>query len=233
MDDDAADAFEKLVAREWHLFWHSKDVDSERIKTGPDHVGQVWLSFLQDGEAFTLFPHIVRRNRPISLTLQNIEADRIVNYGWQMNQPTLVSGIEKDYDTGAPVAYHILDQHPGNMLFPDPRMLHLDDSAGVRGEDGPAERRPPVRAGAPRPDARHPVPYRGHRAPARTRQIFGRGVMAALVAGLHTGFIYTEEGDGAYAIPGPTPTPTGRDAAAHRDGQRLDSRPRAQREDHV
>jgi len=77
-----------------------------------------WLVYRQtkeNGDVFVLFPRVARPGSPYSLKLQIVEADRICNERNLKDTDTLVGGVEKDQH-GAPKLYHILDQHPGNML---------------------------------------------------------------------------------------------------------------------
>ena len=66
---------------------------------------------------FALLPRLPRNGSPYSLKVQLVEADRICNENWMSDTETLTAGVEKDPATGAPIAYHVLNQHPGVTRF--------------------------------------------------------------------------------------------------------------------
>jgi capsid protein len=70
----------------------------------------------RDGEAFALFVTNPRVAHPVKLDLSLVEADRIADpYGVEWPQEGKLDGIEYD-QLGQPIAYHVLDQHPGDLL---------------------------------------------------------------------------------------------------------------------
>lgn len=115
MDEPEADAWEAQVTREWALFADSQECDAARSQNFYDIQDLVFRSTLESGDTFVLMPYIERPGSPYGLKLQVIEADRVCNEGSKANTDTLVSGVEKD-KYGAPVSYHIMDQHPGSFL---------------------------------------------------------------------------------------------------------------------
>jgi lambda family phage portal protein len=67
-------------------------------------------SMLESGDVFCLLTQAQRQNRTVP-ALQLIEADRICNKDMQRDTATLIAGVQID-SNGAPVAYHVCNQHP-------------------------------------------------------------------------------------------------------------------------
>lgn len=67
-------------------------------------------SMLESGDVFALLAQVGRGGRQ-HLVVQLIEADRISNSGSLPDSSQLIAGVQID-DMGAPVAYHICNQHP-------------------------------------------------------------------------------------------------------------------------
>lgn len=115
LSDEQADAWELKAELEWRLFSESREADCARILTVNEIANLVFRSTLESGDAFTLLPRFERGPTPYRLRLQVIEADRVSNESGRADSPQLTQGVEKD-GNGAPVRYHIQDQHPGMML---------------------------------------------------------------------------------------------------------------------
>lgn len=99
------------VAREWKLWCESTDCDITRTQNFYALQGLAFRSALESGDVFAI-PTMAGAGRPYKLALQLIEADRICNPGNNADKPDLVAGVELAA-SGAPVAYHISDVHPG------------------------------------------------------------------------------------------------------------------------
>lgn len=99
------------VAREWKLWAESTDCDITRTQNFYALQGLAFRSALESGDVFAI-PTMAGSGRPYKLALQLIEADRICNPGNNADKPDLVAGVELAA-SGAPVAYHISDVHPG------------------------------------------------------------------------------------------------------------------------
>lgn len=114
MTEEEADAWESNVEREWRLFAESKDCDVERTLNLYSQQELILRSCLVSGDVFVLLPHIERNGNPYGLKIQVVEADRVSNKDNIADSDMLSGGVEKDKN-GAPVAYHIRDDHPGKM----------------------------------------------------------------------------------------------------------------------
>jgi len=111
ISDDEADEWEDKTEREWRLFAEARECDCARQLTFAGIQELAFRQTLENGEVFALLPRFKRPGSPYLLKLQLIEADRVGNPNLARNTTTLMEGVEKD-ERGAPVAYHILDQHP-------------------------------------------------------------------------------------------------------------------------
>lgn len=198
-----ADAWQQQALREFLLAAESREIDIERAYPFSLLQGLAFLKVLEDGDIFVNMPRLSRPGSPYTLKLQLLEAARICNPDNQANSPTMVAGVEKDAN-GAPVKYHVLNQHPGQLYMRNtnvnalswtsldafdskgnPVCLHLLDKA--------------------RPGQTRGVPYL---APViETIKQMGRytdaEVMAAVVSGMLTVFVTNEMGTPDI---GPAPT---------------------------
>ena len=73
---------------------------------------QIFKSCMANGEALAL--PLWLENRPFSTAIQLVEPDRLSNPNNQSDTETMRGGIEID-KYGAPIAYHILKNHPGDF----------------------------------------------------------------------------------------------------------------------
>ena len=115
LSEEQADEWEKAVEREWRLFWESKNCDIARTCNGHSLTRMVYQQQKENGDVFILMPSKTVTGFPYSKRLQVIEADRVCNADSTADTETLSGGIEKD-ENGAPVAYHIMNSHPGNTM---------------------------------------------------------------------------------------------------------------------
>lgn len=116
LDEDAADALERQIDREWALWADSPECDAERTLSFYDMQALGWRTVLESGDAFVTMPFIERSGSPYGLKLQLFEADRVSNPNWSTDTDTLAGGIERDQH-GAPVRYHFSDRHPGSWVY--------------------------------------------------------------------------------------------------------------------
>lgn len=114
LSDEAADQWAAHTEQEFALWAESLDCAIERNQTFYDCQDLVFRSVLENGDCFVLMPYVKRRGCPYDLRLQLIEADRVTNHNHLPDSDRLAGGVQKDTD-GAPLAYHILESHPGNL----------------------------------------------------------------------------------------------------------------------
>jgi len=114
--DQDADRWESSVEREWRLWSESANLDAARTLDFAAFQELAFRQTLENGDVFILLPKIARLGSPYSLCLQMVEGDRVCNPNFGIDKNQLAGGVEKDKH-GAPVAYHILNQHPGSRKF--------------------------------------------------------------------------------------------------------------------
>ncbi len=116
MTDEEAEAWENAAEREYRLWAESRECDRSRQWPMAMIQELAFRQTLENGECFISLPRIERVGSPYKLKLQMIEADRVCNADYARNTDTLMEGVEKDED-GAPLRYHILNQHPGSSVI--------------------------------------------------------------------------------------------------------------------
>lgn len=118
LTDAQADAWQAQAEREVRLRLHTPEMDVGRLLAWGPFVGAVNRARRDSGDVGVLITYVTRpRPIPGRLALQLIEADRISNPQWTLDTPTRQAGVELDPETGAPLAVHIQDQHPGDALI--------------------------------------------------------------------------------------------------------------------
>ncbi len=115
LNDKQADAWERQAEREFKLATETREIDAERMLPFSLLQGLVFLKVLEDGDVLVNLPRFTRASSPYTLKLQPIEAARLSNPDNKPATAKMAAGVEKD-QYGAPVAYHILNQHPGSAL---------------------------------------------------------------------------------------------------------------------
>ncbi len=208
LTEEQADAWERAAEREFRLATETREIDAERTLPFSLLQGLAFLKSLEDGDVFVSLPRFKRPGSPYALKLQLIEAARVCNPKLQADSARLSGGVEKD-EHGAAEAYHVLNQHPGNLRVYNrksyswtklpafgktsgaPLVLHLFDKT--------------------RPGQTRGVPYL---APVvELLKQLGRytdaEVMAAVVSGMLTVFVTNEAGSPAIGPAATIDNPTG------------------------
>ena len=114
MGEEEASAWQRQTEREWRLWCETEECDITRTQNFYGLQDLVFRSTLESGDIFVLLPYSRRPGQVYGLRLQVIEADRVSNPNWRIDQPGLAGGVEMD-EAGAPVAYHMLRSHPGDL----------------------------------------------------------------------------------------------------------------------
>lgn len=115
--DTQADEWQAQAARLWWAFAGTSRCDLRR-RANFAHLS--WIAartWLTSGDVFVRRRFIERPGDLFGLKIQLIEADRVSNPNNRPDTLTMVEGVELDQD-GAPVAFHIQDQHPGEVSMP-------------------------------------------------------------------------------------------------------------------
>jgi lambda family phage portal protein len=200
LSDEAADKWERAAEREFLLATDTREIDAERQLTFSLLQALVLLKTLEDGDVFTNMPRFTRPGSPYTLKLQIIEAARVINKNGLADNSLLAAGVEKD-TTGAPVAYHVCNQHPGGLRYRDKQNLTWTRLPAFGRNSGS----PLVlhHFDKTRPGQTRGVPYL---TPVlEIIKQLGRytdaEVMAAVVSGMLSVFITTESGDAGDVLP--------------------------------
>lgn len=112
--EEEFDKFERNAERIFKNWSESQDCDITRSQTFPEIQNLILRSVLESGDIFILRRNVVRKGKIINLALQLIEADRVSNPDFKTDTSNLSAGIEMD-DNGAPITYHICNQHPDDF----------------------------------------------------------------------------------------------------------------------
>lgn len=179
-------------AERWFKMWATRDCDASRAQTFDDIQELVFRSVLESGDTVVIKRMIQRIGRRMSTALQVIEADRLTNPQGQADRPQLCAGVEKD-SYGAAVAYHILDSHPGDLRNGASRKTVRIPAYYTNGEWQVLHIFRRIR-----PEQTRGIPYL---APViETLKQLDRyteaEIMAAVVSGMFTVFVTTEDGEG-------------------------------------
>lgn len=192
LTEEEVDIWQTNAKREFSLWADSQECDAARTLNFYSHQEVAFRSALENGDIFYLLPYIERAGSPFGLKLQAIEADRVENENFARDTTKLAGGIETD-EHGAPVEYHILKSHPGNMSRTN-REWHKVKAFGEKSGRRNVlhlfdQRRPGQRRGAP------------YLAPViESLKQLGRytdaELMAAVVSGMFTVFVKSESDSG-------------------------------------
>ena len=114
MSEEAQAAWQRNAELEFSVWAQSPDCDITRTQNFYELQNLVCRAALESGDVLTLLPSLRRQGDLYGLKLQIIEADRLSNPGAAIDAPALAGGVQMD-EYGAPVGYHIMRQHPGDL----------------------------------------------------------------------------------------------------------------------
>jgi lambda family phage portal protein len=203
MDDEAAETWESATELEWQMWSESQECDVARTLTFNDIQNLTFRQVLENGDVFILMPRYQRGNLPYLMKLQVIEADRVCNPNRLRDTETLAGGVEKD-TYGAPIKYHIMRQHPGNILYASPKTFEWDAFPAFGENTG--LRNVIHLFSTLRPGQTRGVPYL---APVidslkQLDRYTEAELMAAVVSGMFTVFVETERGTAEFGTFAPS-----------------------------
>jgi lambda family phage portal protein len=193
LDEDEAQAWQHTVEREFEA-WASNPSACDATRAQDFYAIQAlaFRSALESGDVFASIPMIPRRTSSYSTKIALIEADRVVNKNYGTNTETLSGGVQKD-KFGAPVAYHVLRQHPGGLT---PMSLDWDIIPAFGARTGRRnivhlydKRRPGQTRGVP-----YIAPVIEHL--KQLGDYTGAEVTAAVISSMFTVFVTSEGGNG-------------------------------------
>lgn len=110
LSEEQAEEWQEKAEREFAYAAAECDITGEG-----DFYEQQYLAFLaaMDGDVLVTFPAVKRPGNVYATKIQLIEGDRVSNPDGVKDSPGLTAGVEYDR-WGAVVAYHVLNQHPGD-----------------------------------------------------------------------------------------------------------------------
>jgi lambda family phage portal protein len=110
---EQAMAWKRKTQREFSLWADSPECDMAQKLNFYQQQALVLRGTLESGDIFTLLPDgKATRTQPYRLRIQTIEADRVGNPRNVADSSLIAGGVETD-EFGAPLKYHVYDQHPG------------------------------------------------------------------------------------------------------------------------
>ncbi len=190
MSDEEAKEFEQRAERGFRVW--EQEADLERNLTFGGLQSTVFRSALESGDAIVIMPFLRRAGEAFGLKLQVIEGDRLSNPSGRADSQTLSGGVELDA-YGAPVKYHIMSCHPGDIKAGTVR----------KWDEYPAFTSSGRRAVLHLYDKTRPGQHRGvpYLAPVieplkQLARYTDAEIMAAVVSGMFTVFTTTESGQG-------------------------------------
>lgn len=210
LSDEQADAWERLAEREFKLATETREIDAERELPFSLLQGLAFLRVLEDGDLLVNLPRIRRPGSPYATKIELIEAARICNPDLAPDTDTLIAGVSKDQH-GAVVRYHVCNRHPARRYQRrngTPVELSWRTLAAYDRNGAPLAL---LLKDKTRPGQTRGVPYL---APViELIKQLGRytdaEVMAAVVSGMLTVFVYNETGSPEFSPAPNQVNPTG------------------------
>jgi lambda family phage portal protein len=115
IDDDSAEAWERLVERKFQLWAKSTYCDAERTSTFNELQGIALYNTSLSGDVFALLPYIPNKVLPYGITVKLVESDFCANPFNMSETTSLAGGVQVDAN-GAPVKYYFKKPKPGTLL---------------------------------------------------------------------------------------------------------------------
>lgn len=192
MSDAEGDAWKNSVETLWRAWAERQHCDATMTQNFYGIQATAFRSVLESGDIFMTLPFRSSRTSPFSLRLQMIEGDRVCNPNYTSDTKDLAGGVALD-NLGAPESYWILREHPG-ALRPQPKTWDNFPAFGAN-----TGRRNVLHVF----DKRRPGQTRGYPVLAPVIETLKQldryteaEIMAAVVSGMFSVFITTEQGEG-------------------------------------
>lgn len=116
LSDEEADRWERRALRLYRAWSESEECDYTRIQNMAGLQDLVFRSTLGSGDVLTIRRFDRREGDVLGLKVQLVEGDRVSNPNYTLDLERLAGGVEID-ETGSPVAYHVLNHHPGDRYL--------------------------------------------------------------------------------------------------------------------
>lgn len=209
LSDADANAWQSDAERYFFLWAGSQNADIRRTLNFWQLQDLVFLTALMSGDAFTIRRYKERAGGLFGVCLQVVEGDRCASpWGSETPSDHIRGGVQMD-DDGAPIRYHFLQEHPGEIL---PRASKLAKWTSTPAFDENGMRLTLHHFEQDRPEQARGVPYL---APVvESLKQLGRyteaEITAAVVSGMFSVMVKTDGPSGvAGAIPGGIPGQVG------------------------
>ena len=205
LTEEEADQWERHTEREWRLWSSSYECDAARRMSFGQIQGLVLLSALMSGDVFVSLPVIHRPGSVYSLRVQVIEGDKICDPAIKDVTKDILEGVEVGKN-GEPVTYYIAKFHPDEPVRRGVNTLQEWKAVPAFGRKTGRRNLLHIMADVERPGQRRGIPIMSPVMEA-VKQI-GRytdaELMAAVVSGMYTVFIKTEQPEDMIASGIPT-----------------------------
>lgn len=199
MNPDEARKWQENVKREFNYWAESINCDAQRINNFYELQQLAMISALMNGDCFAVMPYIKRKNCIYQTTIRLIEGDRIDTPSNCSYDRDIHRGVKVDKN-GEIISYFIFDRHPGSKWFNpneytevsafgkksgERNVIHVMDSERIAQTRGVPILAPVIET------------------LKRMGQYTEAELQAALVGGLFTTFIKTEDasGIGEFSVP--------------------------------
>lgn len=195
LTDDQANELERIAEFLFNTWASSIESDLYRTNTFFENQNLAFRTILEAGDGLCLMHRVSRIGSPFKLKTQLIEADRLTNRDNEADSQTKIAGIHID-GLGAPKAYDILETHPGNDKYQEQEWKTVPAFGSRSGRRNVLHIFEKLRPGQHRG-----IPYL---APViEPLKQLGRyseaELMAAVVSGMFTVFITSDDGDAELA----------------------------------
>lgn len=192
ISESEAIEWQDRAEQEYRLWSESKDCDITRHSNMAGLQDLAFRSALENGDSFVILPMVSVDTLPYSTRIQLVEADRVCNEKRKANTNNLVAGIELDR-FGATKKIHVLDTHPGALKKEKERWSKVD-VVGKYGRRNVIHLFDRKRIGQSRGEpflasVIDPLKQLG--------QFTDAELTAAVVSGMFTVFVKTEDGSGS------------------------------------
>lgn len=189
--------FTRALQSRFALATAGVEFDIKRTSTWGELQQLGFRAAMESGDALIMTPTLKRIGSPFSTKVQIVEGDRVTNPGHNLfNTPQLISGVEMDRH-GAPTAYWVEQSHPGSLNLginvPLPRGHKRFEAFGRQ----TGRRLAWLLARRQRPDQTRGIPYLANILEdlKQIDRYKDAELQAAVVSGLFTVFVKTENGE--------------------------------------
>lgn len=111
---DEAKQKQTELERLWRVVKDDLEWEGDVNQTGLQSL--VWRAIFESGDVLAIRRSRLDPGNVVATKVQIIEGDRVSNPDYQMDTKLVAGGVESD-GTGRTVAFHVMNRHPGDLLF--------------------------------------------------------------------------------------------------------------------